>query len=216
MQYITIVNEVLKRLRELSVDDVNATPYSSLIGAFVNEAKREVEDAHNWSVLEKDINLYTMPGVRDYALPNTNHRTVINYSYNLSRKWFLENTTKAVLVKLQDLNFSPVYNQCLRYTLLRREQDGVIVVRIDPYPSTGETLVFNCKVPQDDLVVSSDYLWIPSEPVILKAYALAIAERGEDQGQGSMQAEEKYKSSLRDHIAIDANGNDHDSVWTAT
>lgn len=215
MQYIDIVNEVLKRLRELPVDDVNSTSYGALIATLVNEAKREVEDAHKWSVLDNDITVTTIQGIRDYPLQGSNNRTVIQYAYNLTRKWFIENTSKAALVKLQDLNFSPVYNQALRYTVVRKDIDGTIIVRIDPYPSSSETLVFNCRVPQPDLRLSSDALWVPAEPVILKAYALAIAERGEDQGQGSMQAEEKYKSSLRDHIAIDANGNDNDSTWVA-
>lgn len=215
MLYVELVNEVLKRLRENTVDAVNSTDYSQLIGVFVNEAKREVEDAHQWSVLDNDITITTSFGVRDYVLTGTNERTVIKFAYNLTRKWFLDNTTKANLVKLQELNFSPVYNQALRYTVLKKNTDGTIVVRIDPYPSSAETLVFNCRVPQGNLVASTDQLWIPAEPVILRAYSLAIAERGEDQGQGSMQAEEKYKTSLRDHIAIDSNGNDEDNVWMA-
>jgi hypothetical protein len=216
MTYVEIVNEVLKRLREETVDSVTLTEYSTLIGLLVNEAKREVEDAHQWSSLDTDITVTTSPGVRDYTLTGTNHRTVLKFGYNQSKKWFLDNTTRAVLVKLQELNFTPVYNDVLRFTMLKRDATGQVIVRVDPYPVGTEQLVFNCKVPQLNLVNNLDSLLIPEEPVILRAYSLAIAERGEDSGQGSQQAENKYLTSLRDHISIDKNGNDDDTVWVAT
>ena len=50
--YLTLVNDVLSRLRESEVTSVSDNTYSSLIGRFVNEAKREVEDAWNWNRLE--------------------------------------------------------------------------------------------------------------------------------------------------------------------
>ena len=43
--YLDLVNNVLIRLRETTVSSVGDTPYSSLIGVLVNDAKREIEDA---------------------------------------------------------------------------------------------------------------------------------------------------------------------------
>ena len=45
--YLTLVNSVLKRLLEKTVTSVSQNQYSHLIGEFVNDAKREVEDAWN-------------------------------------------------------------------------------------------------------------------------------------------------------------------------
>ena len=42
-QYLTIVNEVLRRLREDEVSAVANTAYSKMVGDFVNDAKRIVE-----------------------------------------------------------------------------------------------------------------------------------------------------------------------------
>lgn len=215
MTYVEIVNEVLKRLREDTVDSVGLTEYSALIGTLVNEAKRTVEDAHQWSAMDTDISVTTSAGVRDYTLTGTNNRTIIKFGYNQTKKWFLDNANRSELVRMQELNFSPVYNDVLRYSVLKRDAAGQIIVRVDPYPIGAATLVFNCKVPQGNLVNNQDVLWIPEEPVILQAYYLAIVERGEDNGQGSAQAMEKAKESLRDHIAIDKNGNDDDTVWVA-
>lgn len=215
MTYVEIVNEVLKRLREDTVESVGLTEYSSLIGTLVNEAKRTVEDSHQWSVLDTDISVTTSAGVRDYTLVGTNNRTVVKFGYNETKKWFLDNTNRSELVRMQELNFSPVYNDVLRYTMLKRDVNGQIIVRVDPYPVSATTLKFNCKIPQSNLIGNQDQLYVPEEPVILQAYYLAIVERGEDNGQGSMQAMEKAKESLRDHIAIDKNGNDDDTIWVA-
>ncbi len=45
--YLSMVNDVLTRLRESTVSSVTQNDYSSLIGSLVNDAKREVEDAWN-------------------------------------------------------------------------------------------------------------------------------------------------------------------------
>ena len=56
MAYRTIINKVLRRLREDTVAadwigdlaDSDADDYQKLIGDFVNEAKQIVEDAWSW------------------------------------------------------------------------------------------------------------------------------------------------------------------------
>ena len=45
MTYLQLVNSVLRRLREDEVTTVGQTSYSKLIGEFVNDAKRTVEDS---------------------------------------------------------------------------------------------------------------------------------------------------------------------------
>ena len=44
--YLQAVNDVLVRLREEQVSTVTETSYSSLIGKFVNDAKRQIEDSY--------------------------------------------------------------------------------------------------------------------------------------------------------------------------
>lgn len=52
MTYLELVNDVLIRLREQTVSTVSLTTYSTLIGKFVNDAKRQIEDAYDWNALE--------------------------------------------------------------------------------------------------------------------------------------------------------------------
>ena len=51
MTYLDLINNVLRRLREDTVDTVNGTDYSSLIGDLVNDAKKIVENSFDWTAL---------------------------------------------------------------------------------------------------------------------------------------------------------------------
>ena len=62
MTYLELVNDVLVRLRETAVSTVSETSYSALIGKFVNDAKRQIEDAFAWNVLGRTITLSTTSG----------------------------------------------------------------------------------------------------------------------------------------------------------
>ena len=60
MTYLELVNDVLVRLREPVVTTFNETTYSTLIGKFVNDAKRQIEDAFACNVLVQTITLTTV------------------------------------------------------------------------------------------------------------------------------------------------------------
>ena len=51
MTYLNLVNNVLRRLREDEVSSVTDNTYSKMVGDFVNDAKKMVEDAWDWSAL---------------------------------------------------------------------------------------------------------------------------------------------------------------------
>ena len=53
MTYLQAVNKVLRRLRENTVNSVDETLYSRLVGEFINDANRMVEDAWDWSSLRE-------------------------------------------------------------------------------------------------------------------------------------------------------------------
>ena len=70
-------------------------------------------------------------------------------------------------------------------------------------------------VPQASLSADSDTLKVPSEPVILGAFARALVERGEDGGLNSSEAYGLYKASLADAIAIESSRFAEDEGWEA-
>ena len=64
MTYLELVNDVLTRLRETSVSTVSETTYSALIGKFVNDAKRQIEDAYTWNCLAQTVTVTTASGTQ--------------------------------------------------------------------------------------------------------------------------------------------------------
>ena len=64
MTYLELVNAVLRRLRVSETGFVSDNDYTKLMGDFVNQAKREVEDAYpRWSALETELSVSVLTGV---------------------------------------------------------------------------------------------------------------------------------------------------------
>ena len=68
MTYLQLVNSVLRRLREDEVTTVGQNAYSKLIGEFVNDAKRTVEDAYDWTALRTTITVTTSDTAYNYPV----------------------------------------------------------------------------------------------------------------------------------------------------
>ncbi len=67
----TLVNSVLRRLREDEVSDVaslSSDPYALSVGEFLNDVKQEVEDAWNWSQLRTLLSFTTTSGTSVYNI----------------------------------------------------------------------------------------------------------------------------------------------------
>ena len=82
MTYLELVNDVLIRLRETTVSTVSETTYSALIGKFVNDAKRQIEDSYNWNCLTQTITVTTTSGTSSYALTGAGQKFRINDAIN--------------------------------------------------------------------------------------------------------------------------------------
>ena len=66
--FLQAVNDVLVRLREVQVSSLSETTYATLIGKFVNDAKRQVEDAYSWNVLTTTITVPTVSATSSYTV----------------------------------------------------------------------------------------------------------------------------------------------------
>ena len=202
MTYLELVNDVLARLRETTVSTVSETSYSTLIGKFVNDAKRQIEDAYAWNVLGTTITLSTTSGTYSYALTGAGQKfqviDVINATSNIGMK----NIDFASMNRKQ--NFStPVsgipYEFCF---------DGVSAsydtkVTLYPRPDGVYSIPFSLTVPQATLALDATVVAIPDVLVVQNAYARALVERGEDGGLSSSEAYQLYKAMLADYIALE-------------
>ena len=209
--YLQLVNNVLIRLRESEVSSVGDTPYSSLIGVLVNDAKREIEDAYSWNALSQTIIIPTVANQPSYTVIGSGERfkvdSVLNDTENVtmsqvSRDWL---DRQYYLATVQ--NAAPVYF-CF---------DGVSnddnVMRVWPQPDTVYSLRVNLNVPQNDLSANGDLIKVPPHLVQMLAYANAVAERGEDGGQSFSELYQKYRLALADAISLDANRYDEQVTW---
>ena len=213
MTFLEIVNEVLERLREDTVATVNTSSYSKLIGHFVNDAKRQVENAWNWEVLGTRCTVSTIAGTTGYTVVGSGMRqkdvTVNNTTSGRQNrltlvpfKWIEDQQQLAT-----STNGAPVYYAW-------NGNNGTdSIVEVWPTPDGTYTLSFNMTIPQTKLVSDSDILLVPAEVVIEGAYARALVERGEDSGLNSSEAYNLFKGSLSDAIAIESTRDAGGDMW---
>lgn len=211
--YLQLVNNVLTRLRETEVSSVQDTPYSSLIGVFVNDAKREVEDAYEWNGLSTTIIVPTVPGVRNYTLTGSGERfktgDVINDTEDVPMRQAAQTWLNRQYYTGTVQDAAPCY-----YSYNGATVGGDTKVDVWPQPDAVYQLRFELIIPQTDLVNNSDNLIVPAHLVQLLAYAKAIGERGEDGGSAFGEVYQQYRLALADAIAIERNRHEDQVVWT--
>jgi hypothetical protein len=201
--YLTLVNDVLSRLRESEVTSVSDNTYSSLIGRFVNEAKREVEDAWNWNRLRSTITIDTVADSFNYTLTSSQKRFRFIDAFN---------DTQDIEMRLTGMN--TLNQRCYfgttqtgapqEFGFNGHDTSGDAKVDVYPVPDAVYSLRFNLIIPQADLSANTDEIIMNEFPIILGAYAKAIFERGEDGGVSTNEAYQIYNVALNDAISQDA------------
>ena len=210
--YLQLVNNVLVRLRENEVSSVSDTPYSSLIGVLVNDAKREVENATMWQINNTTIVVPTVAGQRNYTMTGSGQRFRLHQALNDTQDVELQQVAANWLDKQYYLgtvqNAAPCY-----YNFNGVDASGDTQVDVWPRPDGVYSLRFDMNVPQADLSANSDIIKVPGHLVQLLAYAKAVAERGEDGGTTFNEIYQQYRLALADEIAIERNRYGEDVVW---
>ena len=107
MTYLELINDVLVRLREPTVSTNLETIYSTLIGKFVNDAKRQVEDAYAWNVLGTTITLSTSSSTYSYSLAGSGQKFQVQDAINATSNVGMKNVDFVTMNRYQ--NFSTPY-----------------------------------------------------------------------------------------------------------
>jgi hypothetical protein len=211
--YIDLVNDVLIRLRESEVQTVAQNSYSKLIGRFVNDGKRQVEDAWNWNSLRDTITVTTAAGTSSYTLTGSGVRFKVINVVDDTNDRELDNAT-ASSVFAEQLTANGTNDIPYYYVFNGVDSNGDTKVDFYPTPNGVYSVKFRVVKPQAELSGNNDMMIIPSEPVVFYAYARALAERGEDGGLTSGEAYQLYLQSLADHIAIESSRSQPEIIWT--
>ena len=212
MTYLDMVNNVLKRLRERTVSSVNENTYSALIGVLINDAKREVEDSWDWSALRTTLTATTQSNLFSYSLVGTQNKAKMLDVLNDTDD-FVMHYADASWMNKQFLLATPQVASPTHYSFNGTDDNGDTVVDIYPIPDGVYKIRFNAIVRQPELSENTDSVIIPSQPILLLAYAKAIEERGEDGGVAASSAYMTATRSLNDAISLDAIKHPEELIW---
>lgn len=225
MNFISMINDVLVRLREPEITSIGETPYSLMIGRFLNDAKRRVESAHDWMALSTTATVVTEPGVTEYILDDVGTRFKVISVFNENQQHPLD------VMPIKELTQylrqpSPTMGFAAYYGFNGVAASGVAgtaiqqlahdpVVTIFPVPTIAERVHFDLYAPTDAMVQDIDIPLVPSHLLVDYAYAKAIAERGEDGSISASEAAAMWNLDLADEIAIEASRFPDRLIWTA-
>jgi len=212
MTYLQLVNSVLRRLREDEVSSVSQNSYSKLIGEFVNDAKRTVEDSYDWTALRTTLTVSTDTTSFNYILTGSQNRMKVLDVINDTSDFFMQYRgsrwmDNAFLIETPPLG-SPQF-----YSFNGVDANGDNGVDVYPKPDGVYQLRFNVVLRTEDFTTDTERLGVPSSPVIQLATALGARERGETGGTSSAELFALADNTLADAIAIDASQHPEENIW---
>lgn len=219
-----LVNDVLIRLREDQVSSVVETPYSTLVGAWINDAKRMVEDGWDWQALQAPVQISIVASTQTYALSTLNERARLLRDVQCPKFPLAYDTTVGDPFQLVDapldwirtqrtlLATNPSMQAKPMYFATSKTSGGV---QVDLYemPTASRTWTLYFVDPQDDLSADSDFLVVPYAPVIQIALDYALSERGEEIGEPGTTVEQKALIHIGNAVAIDAQEQPHKTTF---
>ena len=212
MTYLEIVNAVMRRLREDEVTTVDESDYSKLIGDFVNDAKRLVEDAWDWTALRATHTITTVSGTPTYSLTGFGTRGKVTQVLNETDNTVVRYESLK-RIREQNLGTNNATGTVVYYTIDGVDGNGDIKVRLYQTPNAVKTLtVYGTKRPAD-LAEDSDELLIPSSPVIQWAYAYALRERGETGGESGSEQAIFAQNDVATAISLDSQYHPEEFIW---
>ena len=203
MTYLQLINDVLVRLRETQVSSSTETTYSTLIGRFINDAKRQVEDSYGWNVLGQTVTITTTPGTYIYSMTGAGQKFQVMDALNTTANVGLQNISFVQMNRFQ--NLVPAISGIPEYYAFDGvDGNGDTKVVLYARPDNVYNLPFSLTVPQAPLSSDSTLVLVPDVLVVQNAYARALVERGEDGGLNSSEAYQLYRSMLADYIALES------------
>jgi hypothetical protein len=211
-QYLTIVNEVLRRLREDEVSAVANTTYSKMVGDFVNDAKRIVEDSHAWSTLRTTIVVPTVANTTEYSLTNAGERVKIYSAINDTSNFFMRYESPNWFNNAYYIS-GEVTGTPDSYTFSGIDSNEDTKIQVYPKPDAVYSMRFDLIAREAELVNDTDTTVLPKNAIIHNAVALLARERGETGGTTAQDYFLIADKHLSDAIAIDAYKNPEEFIY---
>ena len=219
MTFREAINEVLIRLREETIatdwsgninDSSTVTDYQKVIGSLINDSKRNTESYHDWLVLRETKDITTVAGTRNYSLASGQEIKIIDVINQSTGNNLVQVSRQYINSTLYPSENS---GEPLYYAFNGADSVNNLKVDLEPKPDLVQTLSFDIVKYQDELKTASTVLKVPDKPVILGAWARAIAERGEDGGTQTGVVAAEVSESLNQAIMLDSGNTQYESDW---
>ena len=215
---LTIVNNVLERLREDTVTSVADKAYSKLIARFVNDAKADLEDiSYEWSVYvdEVDLTILADSSTVTYTATGSNERSWLMREFHDDRLPAAYDVTANEVAQLFDVPYKVLKREknltndqtttstYPRAFCVKANSDGSGYEIEIPWPvsstdsaRTWRTYWYN---PQADLALDGSddatVIKLPTRPIEMRAIYYALNERGEEMGEPGGVAEARANAA---------------------
>lgn len=204
MTYLEIVNEVLKRLREDTVTSVSDSSYSTLIGMFVKQAYQECSNAYQWPQLDETQDVAIVANDTSFTITTDSGEGIgqIYSIYNVTDEIYM---SPMAYRELRDrLTDDTDTHQPRFYSYIGQTAASTSTFYFYPKSDASYTLrvSYSRKPDLSNTMDDSTFVKIPEMPVILRSWALAISERGEDGGALSNEVDMMFMNSLADSISL--------------
>lgn len=224
---LAMVNWVLVELREAQVTDINATTYSTLITQWINDAKRQVEDAWDWQPLNYVVDLAIVPSTLNYVLTDL-------FTDLSARARLQKNPANLNLPMAIDMTASNPFNLIESPVMwINQMRDRLPTPQLNTTPinfglerfNTGSTEGINLKLwetptttrqwrlyftsPQEDLLGNFNSIKVPWVPVVSIALDVALSERGEEIGEPGTTIDQRVHTHIGNAISVDATFQDY-------
>ena len=211
--YLSLMNSVLRRLREEEVADVTETAYSKMVGDYINDAKSLVQDSHDWSTLRKTVVVPTVANTTEYSLTNAGERVKLYSAINDTSNFFMHYESPNWFSNAYYIS-GEVTGTPDSYTFSGVDSNADTKVRVYPKPSGVFSLRFDVCSREPDLTSDSSSTVLPAMPIIHNAVALLARERGETGGTTTQDYFIIADKHLSDAIAQDAFKNPEELTYT--
>ena len=212
--YLSLINKVLARLRETEVLTPTDTDYAVLVGALVNDAKRTVENAWDWSMLRTTKTVSATIGTQSYAITGAGYNFKLLDAYNDTQNGRMWLTSQMEMNTLVDLQGS-VSGAPDRFAYSTIDSNGDQNIKVWPVPDDSYTLKFPMVVREAELSSATDSTTLPAHLIVSYAWAMAARERGETGGTSAQELFAIADRALADAIALDATRFPHELTWRA-
>lgn len=203
MTYIDLINRVLARLRETQVSTPTDTEYSTLVGYLVNDAKKVVETAWDWSALRTTKTVQVTSATNSYTITGSGQDYKILDAYNATQK------TRLKLISTNEMNTKINLNTAAvgvpeMFSFNGIDSNGDQNIVVYPTPDGSYDLNFDMVIREGELSDADDVTKLPSHPIIMYAWSFATRERGETGGTAAQEIFGIADRALADAVSLDA------------